>query len=198
MKRHTGLALIVLLAFSPAVHARRDPGAPAPPSTVAPREARQFDFLIGQWQVVAEPHVSALVAMIHGQPKLLGSWKAWRSFDGFGIEDELRLTDAAGNPVLLSHSMRAFDRAAGHWSSAMLDVYRSSWKQATAAWKDGQMTVTARGLEDRREVVWRSRFDQITAQGFRWQQDRSYDGGRTWDEPSLRITAQRVAAVAPR
>lgn len=191
-------ALLAWLALAAAAGARRDAGAAATLQTTPPREARQFDFLLGQWQLVAEPHVPALVAWIHGQPKLAGSWKAWRSFDGFGIEDELRLTDGQGNPVLLSHAMRAYDRAAGHWSSTALDVYRSSWKQATAEWKAGTMTVVSHGAENGREALTRSRFDQITPQGFRWRQDRSYDGGRTWDEPNLQIEARRAAAGAPR
>ena len=61
-------------------------------------------------------------------------WKAWRAFAGYGLEDELSITDAAGNPVALSHSMRIFDRATRQWSITGLDVYRAKFSSATAEW----------------------------------------------------------------
>ena len=71
-----------------------------PMNVAAPREAKQFDFLLGQWEIVAEPHVSFLVATIHGQPKLPGIWKAWRALDGFA--PKLALFDAVMATVVAS------------------------------------------------------------------------------------------------
>jgi len=198
MNHRLTVLLVAIVGFPFAAHAQHGPGAGRPPSTVAPREARQFDFLLGQWQVVAEPKVSKLAAIVHGQPKLTGTWKAWRAFDGFGIQDELRLSDGDGNAVLLSCAMRAYDGGAGHWAGTGLDVYRGQFKPSTAEWKDGGMTVLSHGTEEGREVVWRSRFDAITPRSFHWQQDRSCDGGRTWSEPTLEVEARRAPTPAPR
>ena len=44
----------------------------------------------------------------------------------------------------------------------------------------------------------RARIGAITLSSFHYQQDRSYEGGKTWDEGRLVIDAKRVAAVAPR
>ena len=62
-----------------------------------------------------------------------------------------------------------------------------------------RMTAVARSTrDDGKPVLTRARFSEIKPNSFRWQQDRSYDDGRTWDEATLTITAKRVAANAPR
>jgi len=191
------LALIVLFALPSRAAAQH--GHASPPAPTAPREASQFDFLVGQWELVAQPKVGGLAAKIHGSPRFPGTWKAWRGLDGFGIEDEVRLTDASGNPQVLTHTLRIFDKNSQRWSIAALDVYRSTFTHASAEWRDGQMHVDTQGTDQEgRAYVSRARFHDITPNGFRLQQDRSYDAGATWTEGFLKIEAKRVAAVAPR
>ena len=191
-------AAAAVLAYPATVTAQHGHGAP-PPVPTAPREATQFDFLVGQWEVVAKPHVPGLAARIHGSPKLPGVWKAWRGLDGWGIEDQLRLTDSSGNPRLLSQTLRVWDPIAQCWNLSVLDVYRSKFTTSTAVWRDGEMHVTGGGTDtEGRAFRSRTRFHDIDADSFRMQQDRSYDDGRTWTEEFLVIEAKRVAAVAPR
>jgi len=193
----------ILLAFLaaltvPGIAAAQHAASRQPIPTV-PAEARQHDFLIGQWELVVKVPATSLAAKIHGAPRLVGTWKAWRAFDGFGLEDELRVTDEAGNPLALTHSMRFYDRASANWSLSTLDVYRGRFTTAAAEWKNGTMTVTSQGTDpDGKPYVARSRFFDITPGTFRYQQDRSYDDGKTWSEGTLRIEAKKVAAVAPR
>jgi len=191
------VALLLALSATPA-SVQGQHGAPAPVRT-PPREASQFDFLVGQWEVVAQPHVSGLAARIHGSPKLPGIWKAWRGLDGWGIEDELRLTDESGNPRLLSHCVRLYVPEGGQWSQMSLDVYRSTFQASMAEWRDGEMHIETRGTDaEGRPFVTRSRFRDIRPDRFVFQQDRSFDDGRTWTENFLKIEAKRVAATAPR
>lgn len=197
LPQRTLTALALLLAPGTAL-AQRAAGT-AQPSPTAPPEAHQHDFLVGQWELVVKVPAAGLAQRIHGAPRLVGTWKAWRAFDGFGIEDELRITDEAGNPVSLSHAMRFYDRAARTWSLAILDVYRGKLSNATAEWKDGRMTQSSRGTnQEGKPALFRSRFSDITPTSFRWQQDRSSDEGKTWTEGTLRIEAKRGAATAPR
>ena len=187
-------ALLMAPCPAPAQHRAGNQQAPA-----APPEARQHDFLIGQWELIVKVPAVGLAQKIHGTPRLAGTWKAWRAFDGFGIEDELRITDAAGNPISLSHAMRFYDRATRSWNVTLLDVYRGKVSAATAEWKDGRMTQSSRGTDQEgKPALFRSRFSDITPAGFRWQQDRSTDDGKTWTEGTLRVEAKRVAATAPR
>lgn len=170
----------------------------AQPATEPAREASQFDFLIGQWELEVTPKVSGLAAMIHGTPKLGGSWKAWRAFDGHGITDELRIVDGSGNPVSLSHAQRVYDSAGKRWVIGTLDVYRARFSTASAQWQDGEMrsSGSSSGAEGKPYLT-RSRFFEIGPDHFRMRQDRSLDNGASWEEGTLVLSAKRVAKVAP-
>ena len=190
---HSVLVAAALSAGVAGSHAQHG-GAP-----VAPPEATQFDFLVGQWDIEATPKVNGLVAMIHGTPRLLGTWKAWRAFDGFGVDDEVRLVDGGGNPVNLSRALRVYDAKAHRWSIESLDVYGARFGAATALWQGGEMHVTGSGaMPDGKAYQSRTRFYDIVADHFTMRQDRSYDDGATWDEGAITISARRVAAKAPR
>jgi len=197
MLRLITLSLLTLVLPCSA-EAQHGAGASQTP-TSAPAEARQHDFLIGQWELVVKVPPAGLAQRIHGVPKLVGTWKAWRAFDGFGLEDELRISDAAGNPLSLTHALRFYDRTARTWSITVLDVYRGRLTSATGEWKDGRMVQNGRGTDpEGKPALVRSRFHDITPTSFKWQQDRSSDNGKTWTEGTLRIEARRVAAAAPR
>lgn len=160
--------------------------------------AREFDFLIGHWQLSVKPKVSSLAAMIHGAPKLSGSWKAWRAFDGFGIEDELRIRDQAGNPVSLSHNLRYFDGKLKQWRNQSLDVYRGRYLASNGQWREGELETSGQGVDaEGKPYMTRARFFGISADHFQWRQERSVDQGETWEE-TLHIDATRVGASAPR
>lgn len=193
-------SLTALLCFAITVpaQAQHDRGGQATTRSV-PAEAAQFAFLLGQWDLVVRPEASGLAARIHGVPKMAGTWKAWRALDGFGIEDELRITDASGNPRALSHAVRYYDAAARGWTASSIDVYRGRFTSSSSQWGDGAMTSTSRGTDaDGKAYVTRSRFHDITPTAFKFRQDRSTDEGKTWKEGVLSIEAKRVAAVAPR
>ena len=190
-------ALVVLLL--PSVSVAQHGGNDAPPPPVAPKEGTQFEFLVGQWELVGRPLAATLAQRLHGVSKLPGTWKAWRALDGWGIEDELRQIDASGNPVLLSHTVRYFDGAARRWSVSAVDVYKGVVSSSTAEWRGGEMIVSGRGTEsDGRAYLSRAIFSKITSTSFTYRLDRSHDNGKKWTEGITRIEAKRVAAAAPR
>lgn len=191
------IALSLLPLVARAQH--KDAGGAAPRSATAPKEASQYDFLIGQWELTVVPKVSGLAAKIHGVPKLVGTWKAWRAFDGWGVEDEMRIVDASGNPNALAHAMRFYDASTKKWTQSLLDVYRARLSTGSSEWKGNLMEISGEGTDQEgRPYIGRTRFYDITATTFRYRQDRSFDSGKTWTEGILKIDAKRVSAVAPR
>ncbi|MDB4917672.1 MAG: hypothetical protein JWM95_5316 [Gemmatimonadetes bacterium] len=164
-----------------------------------PAEAKQFAFLIGQFDLVVKPKAQGLGQTIHGVPKLVGTWKAWRALDGFGIEDDLRVTDESGNPKLYSHSVRYYDSEQKRWIASTIDVYRGVFNTSMAEWKDNAVVATSHGTDAEGKVyASRARYYDITPTGFKFRQDRSFDEGKTWDEGLLSIDAKRIAATAAR
>jgi len=167
----------------------------ARPVASVPAEARQFDFLVGRWAIEARPKVSSLVAMIHGAPRLTGSWQASRSPDGMGVDDEMRIVDGSGNPLSLTRTHRGWVAADKRWKISGTDVLRKHSSESTAQWIGGEMNVSGHSADpDGTPQLTRTRYFQITPNSFRMQQDASSDNGRTWDEATIVIDAHRVAA----
>ncbi|HEX4332444.1 MAG TPA: hypothetical protein VH040_09915 [Usitatibacter sp.] len=161
-------------------------------------QEKQFDFLLGQWEVDVRPKVSGIAAAIHGTPKLTGTWKAWRAMDGLAIEDELRIVDTSGNPISLSHGMRIYSKADHRWRAGLLDAYRARFSESSGE-AGTDVVMSGRGVDpEGRPVMSRVRYLDIGPNGFRMQQDRSSDEGKTWDEAVLTIVAKRTGAAAPR
>ena len=189
------LVLSLALAFAGIAHAQH--GGAAPAATTAPAEAAQFDFLVGQWELEVSPKVGGLAAMIHGAPRLVGSWKAWKSFDGYGLDDELRVLDASGNPMALNYSQRIFDVKTKRWLISGLDVYRARFASSSGQWQGGEMLLEGSGQNaEGKPMLTRTRFFEITPDRFKMRQDRSLDNGASWEEGTLTVVAKRVSRVA--
>jgi len=190
--------LALVITFAGIAHAQHGGAAPAAGAAV-PAEAAQFDFLVGQWELEVAPKVSGLAAMIHGAPRLVGSWKAWKAFDGLGLDDELRIFDASGNPTSLNHSQRIFDARTRRWLVSGLDVYRARFGNSSGVWQDGEMRLEGSGTNtEGKPVLTRTRFVEISADRFKMRQDRSTDNGASWDEGTLTVVAKRVSRKAAR
>ncbi len=191
--------LVMATASSSGAQAQHSAGAAPRVLSVAPAEAAQFAFLIGQWSVKVMPKATTLAARIHGVPKLTGTWKAWRSLDGFGIEDELRIVDGSGNPNNLTHTLRMYDAAQSKWVQTGFEVYRGRTISATGTWSNGAMELRSDGRDaEGKAYVQRTRIYDITPTTFKYQADRSNDNGKTWDTAVLKMEATRTAATAPR
>jgi hypothetical protein len=173
-------------------------GGSPPALHTAPPEASQFNFLLGEWELDVKPAPNGLAQRIHGVPKLVGMWKAWRALDGWGVEDELRITDRSGNPMAFSHAVRFFDANAKSWRTSNLDVYRATWTASTAQWRGGEMVTTGSGTDSEgKRYLSRARYSAITPDSFTFTQERSTDNGKSWSL-NLTIQAKKVAAPSSR
>lgn len=191
-------SFILALTVPALLAAQHAPGGVSPAARPAPAEAKQFDFLLGQWELVVRPQGTSLGARIHGLPKMLGTWKAWRALDGWGIIDELRITDESGNPRSHLTATRMYDASARQWTVSTADAYRNMFGSGSGSWADNRMTTTSRGTDaDGDAYIMRSTWSRITPQSFTFEQERSLDDGRKWTKTVI-ITAKRVAATAPR
>ncbi|MDQ2767949.1 MAG: hypothetical protein M3Y30_12435 [Gemmatimonadota bacterium] len=193
-----GLALIAIFTLSGATLRAQHGGGEAL-NTRAPREASQFDFLVGDWELVVTPKVAGLVARIHGVPRLRGSWKGVRALDGWGLEDDLHVADESGNPIAYTHFLRVYDATAKHWIVSAIDVYRQRLTTSSAQWLNGEMLTIADAIDpDGKPYRLRTHITSITPTTFHYSQDVSHDGGATWELDHLVMEAKRATAAALR
>lgn len=160
-------------------------------------ETAQFDFLLGEWQLEVHPKFGGLVAMIHGTPRLIGTWTASRSSDGLGIEDDMRIVDGSGNPLSSNHSRRVYDAARHHWKVSGKDTQNGRSSEASGQWLNGEMHLDGKFIDAEGTTLTRTRYYDISANRFHMQQDRSTDNGQTWDEAVLTIDAKRATPNTP-
>lgn len=198
MIRQLATALALSTSLATIAVAQHDGGASSKSLTPS-KEVARLDFLIGQFELTVTPKVNSLAAKIHGQPTLLGTWKTWRAVDGFGLVDELRIVDRSGNPSSLSSALRVYDANTNHWIATGVDAYKAKASSSVGEWKGSELVFQGSGVDSKGEpYLARTRYYDITPAGFTYQQDRSTDNGKTWDEGTLKITAKRVAAEASR
>ena len=166
-----------------------------PAAAAAAPEARQFDFLIGQWRVSGEVKTSGLLALVHGRPKLVGSWKAWPVANGQGIEDELTLTDASGNPASAVHFKRTFSREENRWNITGRDTHHGGLQPATASRQGDEMLVMGSGTSPAgKRYRSRTHYTAITPVSFRVVQDRSDNEGKTWEAAVVTLDVHRTGS----
>ncbi len=188
------LVSMSLLAAPVRAHAQHGGTTLAPVGT-APREVSQYDFMVGDWELDVHPAATSLATRIHGMPKLVGTWKVRKALDGWGLEDDLRITDEAGNPSALVHSVRYYDRGLRRWIISGLDVYRGKFTTSTADWRGNTMELASTGKDpDGKVYMVRTHIYDITPTGFRFLQDRSEDLGKSWKEGTLKIEARRAGS----
>ncbi len=192
MRFRTAFVVIAFFGASGAATAQHGGPAAAGPGA-APREVSQYDFFVGDWDLKVEVPATSLATKIHGMPKLVGTWKVRKALDGWGVEDDLRITDLAGNPASMAHAVRYYDRATKRWIVSSLEVYRGRFSTATGVWRGKEMVMTSAGRDaDGKAMLLRTRLFDITPTTFRYQQDKSDDNGKSWDEGTLRIQAKRA------
>jgi hypothetical protein len=116
-----------------------------------------------------------------------------------GIDDELRLTDASGNPMLLAARDARLRRHRPALIVATLDVFRATLVSSTAQWSNGMMHFEGAGTDgEGRPYRSRGRFPGDRTRCLHVPRRRSYDDGKTWTEDFPAHRRERVAAVAPR
>jgi hypothetical protein len=186
------LALVGLVAMPWLPGARAQHGDPASLIVSPPVQARQYDFMIGEWTLTARPKLGALARLAHGEIVLTGTWKVRPAMNGWGVLDELQLIDDSGNPSLLVAATRFYDARESHWMTTSLDVYRGRQTLSTARRVGSGMQGEAHSQDvEGKRTLTRATVSPIDENHFVFRQDRSYDGGQNWDEAALVIEASR-------
>jgi hypothetical protein len=153
------------------------------------RNADAFDFLLGEWQitmlVMPEGSTVGRRAISRVQPIL----------DGTGLLDEIRHLDEAGQVNFRGASFRTYVPDSDVWYVVWMMANVEGYSELRAEAVDGGVRTTGRGRDPGGELIEQGRYHDISADGYSFTLDRSYDGGRTWIRPFVSFRAIRRAVA---
>jgi hypothetical protein len=185
------MTFAVLLALVPAAH-----GASAIPPEVArylqgpPPESRQFDFLLGDWDVAATRYGDDGAVLVQYRAR----WTARSLNGGRMVMDDFQARLPGGEAMSSFVTLRTNSELTHRWEIAGLGAHLpaaiADWH---GQWQDGEMRLEAAGKDAQGlPARTRIRFFDIGPDGFSWEIRISRDDGRTWSR-SASLKATRAA-----
>lgn len=148
----------------------------------APPETAQYDFVIGDWDVVINFRNTDGTAFTYN-----ARWHNTWIVDGYAVMQEWRGPYASGSEV------RIYSPQDGHWLG--FNVY-NAWgtpKAVTASFANGEMVVMVDPVTDETGTfINRETYSNITEDRWEMHSDRSNDGGETWQQGAYDLVATRV------
>jgi hypothetical protein len=160
-------AAAVLLSVLPGEPGGAAPPSPAPPPrTCSAPEHRQFDFWLGDWDVLDPAGAAAGTNLVTAE------------LDGCMLQEHWRSADGKQMGTSLNH----FDPASATWSQTWVDN-TAGFLVLTGAFRDGRMVLTGdKAMPGGGRVTNRISWERTGASGVHVRQlwERSADGGKTW------------------
>lgn len=170
------------------------------PSSVPPEVARylqgpipasrQFDFLIGHWDVDAKrlnPDGAVLL-------RYRAIWTATYLNEGRMVMDDFRALAPDGRPISSYVTLRTYSEVSGRWEmSGLAALQPAAALEWHGVWTGTEMLVDATGVDPSgRSIRTKIRFSNISPNGFGWESESSNDGGKTWTRTAS-LVATRVS-----
>jgi hypothetical protein len=141
-------------------------------------ETRQFDFLIGDWEVAATRFKEDGSILL----QYAAVWNAHTLNEGRMIIDDFKARGPAGQTISSFVTLRTYSELSQRWEMVGL----AALQPATAVewfgrWQDGEMLLDASGRNpEGRLLKTRIRFHRIEQQSFAWESTTSLDDGKSW------------------
>ena len=179
--RYFALALLVGVAsFAVSLSMNREQQLEAKSRTTGISPEHDFDFLIGSWRV---QHRKLKHRLAHSSEWDIfsGTCEARAVLGGQGDVDDNVLKDPTGTYRALT--LRAFDTQTRKWSIWWVDS-RHPYPldpPVVGAFRDGVGTFFSNDTFNKKPIVVRYIWSDITANSAKWQQAFSDDGGKTWE-----------------
>jgi hypothetical protein len=139
-----------------------------------------WDFLVGRWNV----HHRRLKGWFVGSTtwdEFNGTCVDWAPGGYANVDDNLL---EAPNGTYRGVTIRTFDVESGFWSIWWVDSrYPTSTVDAAVRgrFRAGEGEFFGAGVEQGRQIKWRTRWSRITPTSAHWEQATSTDGGLTWE-----------------
>jgi hypothetical protein len=141
-------------------------------------ETRQFDFLIGDWNVDGTRYRSDGSVLITYK----GSWSARYLNEGRMVLDDFKVLAPTGEIISSFVTLRSYCEVTARWELQGLGALQPAAPvEWYGHWKDGEMLLEAVGKNPQGATVrTRIRFFDIQPQLFSWESKISADQGQVW------------------
>lgn len=151
--------------------------------------SRQFDFLIGDWDVDAarlNPDGSVLL-------RYRATWAATYLNEGRMVMDDFKALAPDGRPISSYVTLRTYSEVSRRWEmSGLAALQTSAALEWHGVWTGTEMLIDATGVDPSGiSIRTKIRFSNITHNGFYWESESSSDCGRTWTRTAS-LVATRV------
>ena len=155
----------------------------------AQEPARQFDFLIGDWDVAATRYKEDGSVLMQYK----ANWTARHLNGGRMVMDDFRALSPDGQEVSSYVTLRTYSEATRRWELAGLAASQPAANaQWHGEWQGGEMRLDAVGKDPQGNTVRTSiRFFDIERQAFAWESRMSRDDGKTWVRSASLIARRR-------
>jgi hypothetical protein len=143
-----------------------------------PAESRQFDFLIGEWDVEATRfREDGTPAFSYG-----AVWSAKSLNEGRMVMDDFKALGPDGVPISSFVTLRTYSELTKRWELVGLQALQPSVAtQWCGVASDGEILLDAVAtLPDGQCLQTKIRFFDIATNSFSWESSMSHDGGTTW------------------
>jgi hypothetical protein len=156
------------------------------------RNAGAFDFLLGEWEI------EMLVMPEGARAGRRAVSQVHRILDGAALFDEIRHLDESGEVNFRGASFRTYVPESDRWYVIWMMANAEGYSELRAEVVDGEVRTSGRGRDPGGELIERGRYHDISADGYSFTLERSYDGGKTWSRPFVSFRAVRRRAARGR
>jgi hypothetical protein len=154
----------------------------------APPESKQFDFLIGDWDVAATKYKADGTVLT--QYKAI--WSAQYLNNERMIMDDFKALAPTGQEVSSMVTLRTYSEVTRRWEMSGLAARQPAWNaEWHGEWKEGEMLLDAIGKNPNGITVTNKiRFFNIAKDSFNWESRMSMDSGKTWGKTATLIATR--------
>jgi hypothetical protein len=152
------------------------------------QNANGFDFLLGEWEIemLVMPEGTTVGRRARSQ--------VHRILDGTALFDEIRHLDQTGHVNFWGASFRTYVPDRDAWYVVWMMANVEGYSELRAEVVDGEVRTSGQGRDPGGELIEEGQYHDISADGYSFTLDRSYDGGKTWIRPFVSFRATRAAA----
>jgi hypothetical protein len=154
----------------------------------APPESRQFDFLIGDWDVAATKYKEDGSSLFQYK----ASWSAKYLNEGRMVMDDFKAYSPTGQEISSYVTLRTYSETTRRWEMAGLSALQPNANaEWFGEWKDGEMLLDAVGMNPEGVTIKNKiRFFNIEKNSFTWESRMSDNSGKTWAKAASLVVSR--------